>query len=213
MKIAFKLLTLLCLLTPSVQADVFVLNTTDESMTYEVTLPNGDTATGEIKPTGGYYPTQTTIAYPDGAVATYKIMSESGESAVQVKSPPNQIMTLAIVNGGMKVLPTSWNVDNGQTHKREMTILNATDQALTFDIIDEKEVRKGNTLAPGESKSYPAKNGFGMGFQHLRFADGQRLEPGASTGSFNVLYWDKRSPGKIQCDDFGHITPPKGQTP
>lgn len=213
MKNAFKLLTLLCLLAPSAQADVYVLNTTDEALTYEVALPNGDTKSGEIKPTGGYYPHQTTIAYPSGAVATFKIISESGESAVEVKAPSNRIVTLAIVGGAMKVIPSSWNVDNGQTHKREMVIFNSTDQPLTFDIIDEKEMRKGNTLAPGESKTYPAKNGFGMGFQHLKFSDGQRIEPGAATGSFNVLYWDSRSPGKIQCDDFGHITPPKGQTP
>lgn len=200
------------LLSLSAQADIYIYNTTDERLSYEVTFPNGDTKTGEITENTGYGPNQTTIPGAHGVLTTFKIMSESGGSGVQAKGSYSQIFLLAIVDGSMRLLPVSWSLDNGQSHKREMVIFNATPTAQTFDIIDEKEIRKGVTLEPGTKQLFPAKNGFGgsSGFHHIRFADGQRVENQASAGHFVLLYLDKRDPGKVMVKTYGHLTAPNG---
>lgn len=199
------------LLVGTAHADIYIYNTTDEQMTYQVALPNGDTKDGVIAVNRGYGPAQTTLPAPKGVVTTFKIMSESGGSGVQVKAASSQCFLLAIVNGSMKILPISFSLDNGQTHKREMTIFNSTPTAQTFDIIDEKEVRKGITLEPGTSQTFPAKNGFSgsSGFHHIRFANGDRVENQARSGDYVLLYLDKRSPGKVQVGTYGHLTVPR----
>jgi hypothetical protein len=84
-----------------------------------------------------------------------------------------------------------------------MTLLNATGKSQTFDIIDQKESRKGFTLAPGEHQSFPTKNpfdGYQGGFVTIRFADGQRVESEMSDGGAGIMYLDSRSPGKVVID-------------
>lgn len=203
----------LLLLTLSSQADIYIYNTTDERLTYEVALPNGDTKNGEITEDKGYGPSQTTISTVDGTITTFKIMSESGGSGVEAKGSSSRAFMLAIVDGSMRLLPVGWTLDNGQSHKREMTIFNATGKAQTFDIIDEKEVRKGFTLDPGKSQTFPAKNGFSgsSGFHTLRFADGKRVETQARSGGFVLLYNDKRYPGEVKVQSLCHITAPRGE--
>ena len=51
-----------------------------------------------------------------------------------------------------------------------------------------------------------------FGFHHLKWADGYRLDRSASAGYFHILYMDKRSPGKVQIDDYGLLTIPRGVT-
>lgn len=208
-------LLLLCLAAGPAGADVYILNTTDERMSYEVTLPNGDTSQGEILEDTGYGPKQTIISTPEGRTTTFKVFSETGESAVEVTAPPHRNYIIGIAGGGLKMEPISWNRDNGQSHKRTMTLYNATGAAQTFDIIDEKEIRKGITLQPGEMQSFPAKNGFSgsSGFHHLRFANGQRIDNAASSGGCMVLHHDKRYAGEVRVSPFGWVTMPKGVEP
>lgn len=200
------------LLSLGAQADIYIYNTTDERLTYEVMFPNGDSKTGEVKEDTGYGPSQTTIPGAQGVLTSFKIMSESGGSGVEAKGSYSQAFILAIVDGSMRLLPVGWTMDNGQSHKREMVIFNATPTAQTFDIIDEKEVRKGITLEPGKKQTFPSKNGFGgsSGFHHIRFADGHRVENQASSGQFVLLYLDKREPGKVMVKSYCHLTAPNG---
>ena len=199
------------LLGMSAQADVYLYNTTDERMTWEVTLPNGDTKEGIVKEADQYGPVQTQIPGESGVVTVFRLKSESGGSAVEVKGTYSQLIALAIKDGGMRVVPLGWTANDGQAHRREMTLLNATGKPQTFDIIDEKEIRKGLTLAPGESQTYPAKNGFGgaTGFHTIRFADGQRIENEMSGGGTGIMYLDSRQPGKVVIDNLGYVSTPR----
>lgn len=204
------LLPVLALLGPA-HADVYIYNTTDERMTYQVKLPNGDTKDGVIAENTGYYPAQTNIPSAEGPPANLKIVSESGQSAVEFKAPYCRTYVLYKSGGAMQFKPVSWSMDNGQTQKRELTILNTTGTTQTFDLVDEKEMRSV-TLADGEMKTLPAKHGFGgsSGFHHLKFADGSRLDNAISSGYFCILYMDKRSPGKVQANNYGHLAAPRG---
>jgi hypothetical protein len=189
---------------------MYIYNTTDERLTWEVSLPNGDTQSGEVKENVGYGPVQTTIPSPSGVTTTFRIKSESGNSGVEVKGSYSQFFVLAIVDGSMRVIPGGWTLAS-YPEKREIAILNVTGQPQTFDLIDEKEVRKGLTLQPGEKQTYPAKNGFGgsNGTHTLRFSDGKRLENAIGVGDFAIMFLDKRSPGQVQVKAFGNVTRPK----
>ena len=191
-------------------ADVYIYNTTDERMSYQVILPNGDTQEGSIDECRGYYPEQTNISTPEGKVTTFKVMSESGASGVEVKAPYSRCYVIYKKEGALKFEPVSWFLNNGQQHVRKLTILNVTGETQTFDLIDEKEMRK-ITLAPGEQTTVEAKNGFSgsSGFHHLKFANGHRINNAISSGYFTMLYMDKRDPGKVQAKDFGHLTIPR----
>ncbi|MFA7481267.1 MAG: hypothetical protein WC314_12255 [Vulcanimicrobiota bacterium] len=205
-------LTLLSFLaiTATSLADVYIYNTTDERMTYQVQLPNGDTQDGVVKENTGYYPATTTISTKDGGITNITVKSESGESAVQLKAPYTRCYLIGKKDGGLQLKPISWSMDNGQTHKRELTLYNATGTTQTFSLIDEKEMRT-LTIEPGSEVTVPAKYGFGgsSGFHHLKWADGHRLDNSVSAGSYHILYLDKRSPGKVQVDDYGLLTVPR----
>jgi hypothetical protein len=133
---------------------------------------------------------------------------------VEVKAPYSRTFVLFKKDGVMQFKPVSWSMDNGQTQKRELTILNATGAPQSFSLIDEKEMRP-LTLAPGDMITVPAKHGFGgsSGFHHLKFANGDRLDNAVSTGTFNILYMDSRSAGKVQVDDYGYLATPNGMKP
>ncbi len=206
-----KLFIVLLLLSPLAHADIYLYNTTDERMSYEVFFPNGDSKTGTVGEDKGYGPEQTLIPSSAGMMTTFKLTSESGGSAVEVKAAPYRTYILAISEGGMKVLPLAWSQENGQTHVREMKVFNATGQPQTFDLIDEKEVRKGITIAPGTSQTFPSKNGFSgsSGFHHLKFANGKRVENEARSGDLVLLYNDKRYPGEVRVGCYGHLTAPR----
>lgn len=208
---SLKILISILFLSLTAQADIYLYNTTDERMTFEVFFPNGDSKTGTVNEDRGYGPEQTTIPGGDGVITTFKLTSESGGSAVEVKAAPYRTYILAISDGGMKVLPVGWSMENGQTHVREMQIFNATGQPQTFDLIDEKEMRKGITIAPGKSQAFPSKNGFSgsSGFHHLKFANGKRVENQARSGDFVLLYNDKRYPGEVRVGCYGHLTAPR----
>lgn len=194
--------------TLAAQADIYVVNTTDERLTWELPLPNGDVKKGQISENTGYGPTRNTVPAQRGVVTTFRIISESGESKVEVKGTYTQVFVLAIKNGGMQVIPGGWTLQTSP-EKREMKVLNATGQAQTFDIIDEKEIRAGLTLQQGEAQTYPAKSGFtSSGFHTFRFADGSRIENRYGMGDFLIMYLDKRSPGKVQIEEFGNVTDP-----
>lgn len=197
-------------LLPSAFGDVYIYNTTDEKMTYQVLLPNGDTKDGEVKENQGYYPAQTTITTPEGKPTTFRIKSESGNSSVEAQAPYARCYLLAKKDGKLIFKPVSWSLDNGQQHKRELTLFNATDAPQTFDLVDEKQLRN-ITLQPGEEKTVESKNGFSgsSGFHHLKFPDGSRLDNAISSGYFCILYYDKRSPGKVQAANYGHLTAPR----
>ena len=201
---------LLLTITSACLADVYIYNTTDERMSYQVQLPNGDTKDGVVEECTGYYPAQTTISTAEGVITNITIKSESGESAVQLKAPYTRCYLIGKKNGGLSLRPVSWSMDNGQTHKRELTIYNATGTTQTFALIDEKEMRN-LTIEPGDEVTVPAKNGFSgsSGFHHLKWADGHRLDNAISSGYFTILYMDKRSPGKVQAANYGHLTPPR----
>ena len=204
---------LLLAITSTAVADVYIYNTTDERMSYEVQLPNGDTQQGVIDENTGYYPTTTVISTKEGVISNITVKSESGDSAVQLKAPYSRCYMIGKKDGGLSLKPVSWSMNNGQTHKRELTIYNATGSTQTFALIDEKEMRE-LTIAPGDQVTVPAKNGFdgSSGFHHLKWADGYRLDRSASAGYFHILYMDKRSPGKVQIDDYGLLTIPRGVT-
>lgn len=189
-------------------ADVTIINTTDEPMTYQIKLPNGDTKDGEIKAYDGYSPGQTTLITPDGKVTAFKLTSESGNSSVEAKAPYARVFLIGKKDGKLQFRPVSWFMDNGQTHKRQATLYNATEETQSFDLIDEKEMRK-ITLQPGEETTVDAKHCFGMGFFNLKFGDGTRLDSAVHAGRFNVLYLDKRSPGKVQAKDYGSLAMPR----
>ena len=205
-----KRLFLSLLVVSAAQADVYIYNTTDERMTYQVLLPNGDTKDGTIEEYRGYYPAQTTISTQDGKPTTFKVMSESGSTGVEVKAPYCRCYLVGKKDGKLVFKPVSWCMDNGQKHKRELTIYNATEAAQTFDLVDEKQMRK-ITLQPGEETTVEAKYGFSgsSGFHHLKFPDGHRLDNAISAGYFCILYMDSRSPGKVQANNFGHLTIPR----
>jgi hypothetical protein len=208
----YHLLAIFVTLALSAQADVYLYNTTNERMTWEVTLPNGDTKEGVVEEYRGYYPVQTTIPGQSDKITVFRLRSESGKSAVEVKGTYSQVIVLAIKDGGMRVLPLGWTLNSDQNHKREMTLLNATGQPQIFDIIDEKEVRKGLTLAAGQHATYPTLNPLGGskgGFLTIRFADGQRVESVMSDGGVGVMYLDSREPGKVMIKNLGYITPPR----
>lgn len=204
---------LLLAITSGAVADVYIYNTTDERMTYQVQLPNGDTQDGVIDENTGYGPTNTVIKTQEGTIANITVKSESGESAVQLKAPYSRCYLIGKKNGGLTLKPVSWSLDNGQTHKRELTIYNATGSTQTFALIDEKEMRN-LTIEPGDEVTVPAKYGFSgsSGFHHLKWPDGHRLDNDISSGYFTILYMDKRSPGKVQADNYGHLTIPRGIT-
>jgi hypothetical protein len=98
----------------SAQADIYLYNTTDERMTWEVTLPNGDTKQGDVQEAGQYGPVQTTIPGESGLVTVFRIRSESGQSSVEVKGSYTQVLVLAIKDGVMKVVPLGWSGNTGQ---------------------------------------------------------------------------------------------------
>lgn len=201
---------LLLALCSAAQADVYIYNTTDERMTYQVLLPNGDTKEGVIKENTGYYPAQTTISTPEGKVTTFKVFSETGKSGMKVQAPYARSYLIGMKGGKLKFKAISWHRDNGQTQKRQMTIYNATGVSQTFDLVDEKELRK-ITLEPGEEKTVSAKHGFNgaSGFHDLKFPGGHRLSKAISSGYYCILYMDKRSPGKVQADNYGHLAMPR----
>ena len=205
-------LTLLVLaLAPASLADVYIYNTTDERMTYQVQLPNGDTADGVIGETRGYGPEQTTISTKDGVITTIKVTSETGDSAVELKAPYSRCYLIGKKDGGLQLKPVSWSLDNGQTQKRELTIYNATGATQTFALIDEVEMRN-ITLEPGDQTTVPAKNGFGgsSGFHHLKWPNGHRLDKVISSGYFTIIFMDKRDPGKVRAGNYGHLASPRG---
>lgn len=206
----FSSLLLSATLLTSAAADVYIYNTTDERMTYQVMLPNGDTKDGTIEEYRGYYPAQTTISTPEGRVTTFKVVSESGKTGVEVKAPYSRCFLIGKKNGKLEFRPVSWSMDNGQKHKREMVLYNATEVPQTFDLVDEKQMRK-ITLQPGEETTVEAKHGFSgsSGFHHLKFPDGHRLDNAISSGYFVILYMDSRSPGKVQAANYGHLTQPR----
>lgn len=126
----------------------------------------------------------------------------------------NRTFIIGDQTGQMKMERASWYQDNGQTHQRVIELYNATSQPITFNLIDAVEVRKDLTIQPGERKSFPAKNGMdgGSGAHHLVFPDGHRLDRGASTGSFVVLFKDKNNGDKIGASTCGWVTAPRGKT-
>ncbi|MBT9586972.1 hypothetical protein IV102_26760 [bacterium] len=191
-------------------ADVYIYNTTDERMNYQVVLPNGDTTSGPIEEYRGYYPTQTTLTTPEGRLTAFKVISESGNSSVEAKAAYSRCYLIGKKDGKLIFKPVSWSMDDGQNHKREMTLFNATGAPQTFDLVDEKQMRK-ITLQPGEETTVEAKYGFSgsSGFHHLKFSDGNRLDNAISSGYFVILYLDSRSPGKVQAGNYGHLTPPR----
>lgn len=203
-------LILLCLLAAPAFASIHIINNSDERLTYAIMLPNGDTKEGEIEENRGYGPSSTVLD-ESGEITVIRITSESGESTVELKAPKARGYLLDVVNGAMKITPISWYTDNGQSHKRVMKIYNGTGRPQTFDLIDEKEMRKGITLQPGETQEFAAKNGFGgsSGFHTLKFANGQRAESGAQAGYFVMLYNDKRYEGEVRVDGYGWLTPPR----
>lgn len=205
-------LALLGGLISTASADIYIYNTTNERMTYQVLLPNGDTKEGVIRESTGYGPVQTTIPAEQGKITTFQVLSESGQSGVKVRAPFSRCYLASLRDGSMRFEAISWSMDNGQTHQRQMTICNVTASPVTFDLVDEKEVRKGLTLPPGGRITVAAPHGFSgsSGFHHLKFPDGHRLDNAISSGYFVLLYEDKRSPGKIQAGNFGHLTPPRG---
>ena len=200
-------------LCTAAQADIYIFNTLDERLTYEVTLPNGDTKKGDIKENTGYYPAQTSFKSERGQIVNFRVTSETGRSHLDVKGAYSQCFLIGKKNGKLLFKPVSWYLSNGQSHKRMMTIYNATGKPVQFKLIDEKEMRD-ISLGPGEETTVSSKNGFNgsSGFHHLKFPDGHRLDRAIQSGYFSILYMDKRSPGKIQADGYGHITIPKGIT-
>lgn len=211
MKILKNLVLFSALLLGTAQADVFFFNATDDRFTYEVVLPNGDTQAGEIKESRGYGPSQTSFENSKGDKTKFTVKDETGATVFEDTGAYARCFVIAKGEGGVKFERASWYLDNGQSHKRVMTLFNATDKPLTFDVIDEKEMRKIENLAPGASTTIMAKNGFGgsSGFHHLKFAT-HRLDKAAKAGYFVMLYNDKRDPGEVQADNKGHITAPKG---
>ena len=212
MNITRILPVLFFLLLGSAQADVYFFNTTDERLTYEVSLPNGDTKTGEIKEDRGYGPTQASFKNSKGDKTPFKVMGEDGSVLLQDTGAYARTFIIFKSAQGVKVQRASWYLSNGQSHKRMMTLFNATGKAVDFALIDEKEMRQ-ISLQPGESKTVSAKNGFGgsSGFHHLKFAT-HRLDKAASAGYFVILHNDKRDAGEVQAENSGHITAPKGIT-
>jgi hypothetical protein len=202
---------LLFAITAVSQADVYIYNTIDERMSYEVQLPNGDTKAGVVEEYKGYYPAQTTISTKEGVVTNIKVTSESGDSSVMLKAPYSRCYLIGKKDGGLQLKPVSWSTDNGQTQKRQLTIYNATGSTQTFALIDEKEMRN-ITLEPGDETTVPSKNGFSgsSGFHHLKWPNGHRLDNAISSGYFTMIYLDKRSPGKVQADNYGHLAAPRG---
>ena len=180
-------------------------------MTYSVQLPNGDTKDGVVEEYTGYYPAQTTISTKEGVITTIKVTSESGDSAVELKAPYSRTYLIGKKDGGLQLKPISWSLDNGQVHKRELTIYNATGTTQTFALIDEKEMRN-LTIEPGDQVTVPAKNGFSgsSGFHHLKWPSGYRIDNAVGAGYFTILYNDKRDPGEVQIDEYGHLTIPRG---
>jgi len=81
---------------------------------------------------------------------------------------------------------------------------------LKADLVDEQKMRSFN-LGPGDEVTVEAKHGFSgsSGFHHLKFPGGHRLDNAVSSGYFVILYNDKRSPGKVQAANYGHLTMPR----
>lgn len=212
MKKLLGIITLAALLASPALADIYLFNTTGDQLTYEVTLPNGDTQKGVVKPTRGYGPEQTSFSN-SAPKLHFKVFNEDGSLLAEETATDYRTFIIGDQTGTMKMERASWYQDNGQVHKRVMEFYNATDKPLTFNLIDEKEVRKDLTLQPGERHTYLAKNGFGgsSGFHHLVFSDGQRVENQAQSGYFVVLHYDKRDPGKIVVTPSGWVTAPKGK--
>jgi hypothetical protein len=210
MKNQLLLLGLAGALALPISADIYIYNTTDERMTYQVVLPNGDTKDGVIGEDRGYGPEQATLTAPDGKLTTFKVMSESGGSNIEFKSPNNRCSIIGNRNGALQMRPVSWCSDNGQNHQRKLTIYNATGAVQTFDLVDEKQMRS-LTIQPGDEVTVEAKNGFSgsSGFHHLKFPGGHRLDNAISSGYFTILYNDSRSPGKVQANNYGHLTMPR----
>lgn len=204
-------LVAVCWLSAPAAADVYFFNTTNDQMTYEVSLPNGDTKKGDIKHNRGYGPAQSHFSNSKGDQTPFKIFNEEGKQIYKGKGAYSRTFLIGQIGGKFKVTPASWYTDNGQKHKRVMALYNGTDKPLTFDIIDEKEVRKGITLKPGERKTVSAKNGFSgsSGFHTFRLADGARLEKAGSVGYLVIFYNDKRY-DTVQASTYGHVTIPRG---
>lgn len=206
-------LTLLFLFTlfGVAQADITIVNTLNDEMTYEVTLPNGDTKKGTIKPYSGYYPSNNSIPAKDDQQTTFKVFNEAGDLVGEETSPNVRLFVIFEDASGMKMQRVSWYKNNGQKHKRVITLLNATGQDQTFDVIDEKEVRNMSMKA-GEIITFPAKNGKSgsSGFHDVRFPNGTRRDKSIAAGYFCIMYNDKRDTKGPSLDDYGHVTPPRG---
>ena len=201
------------LLSGSALADIYIFNTTNDRFTYEMTLPNGDTKTGEIEAERGYGPAQSDFS-SGGQKTHFKVFQEDGSLLAEETATDYRTFIICDKSGTMKMERASWYQDNGQTHKRVIEFFNATDKPLTFDLIDEKEVGKGLTLQPGERQTYEAKNGFNgsSGYHDLKFADGYRSNKEAAAGYFVILHTDTRYPGQIKVTNSGHVTPPRGKS-
>ncbi|MBX3171210.1 MAG: hypothetical protein KF760_27625 [Candidatus Eremiobacteraeota bacterium] len=201
-----SLLVLSCLLPAS--ADVYIYNTINERLTYQIVLPNGDTQDGVIEPYAGYTPTQATLRTPRDKVTTFKVTSETGNSSLETKSPDGRCYLIAKKDGKLIFRGVSWNTDNGQTQKRAITFFNATEAPQSFGLVDEKEIRQV-TVQPGEEVTVEAKNGFHAGNHHLKFSDGSRLDNAVSAGHYAILYMDSRSHGKVQAGNYGWLAVPR----
>ena len=201
-----SLMLLGCLLPA--RADIYIYNTINERMGCQVVLPNGDTTDSVIEPDTGYGPSQTTLRTPRDKVTTFKVTSESGKSGMEQKSPDNRCYLVGTRDGKLIFRAVSWNMDNGQTQKREITFYNATGAPQSFGLVDEKEIRQFS-IQPGEELTVEAKNGFHAGNHHLKFADGSRQDSAVSAGHYAILYMDSRSPGKVQAKNFGWLAIPR----
>lgn len=191
-----------------IHADVYIYNTIDERMNYKISLPNGDSSDGSIQECQGYGPRQTTLRTERDKVTTLKVFSESGNTSTEVKAPDMRNYLVGKKDGKLQFRAVSWNTDDGQKHRAEVTLYNATGSVQTFDLVDEKQMRR-ITLQPGEETTVEAKNGFDGSFHHLKFPDGNRLDNAVRSGSYSILYLDSRSPGKVQAGDYGYVTPPR----
>jgi hypothetical protein len=214
-----KIISVFGLLAAPCYADLVLYNTTSQKMTYELVLPNGDVSRNEINPNTGYGPAQTMIRLDAAPSIRFSVKDEGGKSLGDIKCADNRVFLISDSGGTAKLTKISWYRDNGQAHKRLVQIFNATSEAVNFDLIDSKQVRKDIVLQPGELKQLDAMNGFSgsSGFHHIRFKDSSgaevnRMDSQVQASYFHIIYKDKRnsSPKDITVGTYGWLTPPKG---
>jgi hypothetical protein len=204
-------LLLLFLLTGQGFADVFIRTTVNERLSYEISLPNGDVQKGVVREcgSGGWHFEDIRLSGKEPVVVQFA--TDAGAKA-KVKVPADhELLVYVGANGKLNIDDIGFGVSGSQKAPNIFKVFNLTGQSITFDLVDQKEVRKGNALGQAEVKQFDGRNAFDGWRTELRIVgpDGNELLRDNGVRNGNVYLILKSSDGKIFLHQAANLVGPR----